>query len=118
MKPSEIIEVLFGAINNQDLDNFGALLSEEAVFYFPKAKPFVGRENVLKFMKILFRKFPVLQFETSRIVADDRRAAVEWTNEGHDRSQNPYANAGVTLIEIESGKIVYISDTFKNTELF
>jgi hypothetical protein len=44
-------------------------------------------------------------------------AAVHWTNQGLNHRQEPYWNEGVTLLEIQVGKIKFISDFFKDTDI-
>ncbi|MCP4681108.1 MAG: nuclear transport factor 2 family protein [Desulfobacterales bacterium] len=118
MQATEILNNLFKSINGRDSLAMGELCDEEIVFHFPKTAPLEGRDKVLRFMNILFRKYPELIFTTGRIVVNGNLAATEWTNKGKDKADNPYNNAGVTFVELKNGKIIYMSDTFKDTEVF
>jgi len=103
-------------MNARDPAAFASLLAEGAVFHFPGTAPIEGGARIEKFVKILFFKFPALAFELRRVICDERRAAVEWANEGTSRDGAPYRNAGVTVIELDGdGRVVYLSDTFKDT---
>jgi ketosteroid isomerase-like protein len=114
--PAEIAAALFHAMNTRDPAAFTALLAGGAVFHFPGTAPIEGAARIEKFVKILFFKYPVLAFEVHRVIADDRCAAIEWTNEGASRDGAPYRNAGVTVVELDgAGRVVYMSDTFKDT---
>jgi ketosteroid isomerase-like protein len=114
--PAEIGAALFRAMNARDPAAFAALLDAAAVFHFPGTKPIEGAARIEKFVKILFFRYPALAFEIRRVIADDRRAAIEWTNEGTSRDGAPYRNAGVTVLELGEGRrVVYLSDTFKDT---
>jgi ketosteroid isomerase-like protein len=114
--PAEIAAALFRAMNGRDPAAFSAHLCDDAVFHFPGTKPVEGAARIEKFIKILFFKYPALAFDVRRVIADERRAAVEWTNEGASRDGAPYRNAGVTVIELgEDGRVAYLSDTFKDT---
>jgi ketosteroid isomerase-like protein len=114
--PARIAAELFGAMNARDPAAFAALLAEGALFHFPGTKPIEGAARIEKFVKILFYKFPVLAFELRRVIADERCAAIEWTNAGANRDGAPYRNAGVTVIELNAdGRVTYLSDTFKDT---
>ena len=116
MSPAEIASALFGAMNARDPAAFAALLAEGAVFHFPGTEPIEGAARIEKFVKILFFKYPALAFRPGRVICDDHRAAVEWTNEGASRDGAPYRNAGVTVIELDAdGRVAYLSDTFKDT---
>ena len=76
----------------------------------------VGQDRILKFLKVFFRQFPELTFTVIRVIRQGDQAAVHWNNRGINRRKEPYENEGVTILEMESGKIVFISDFFKDTE--
>ena len=50
------------------------------------------------------------------MIHDGNLAAVHWTDRGVNRKKEPYENEGVTILELKEGRIVFISDFFKNTE--
>jgi ketosteroid isomerase-like protein len=106
----------FQVLNEQDLEAADNLLNAKTEFYFPKTQPIVGKDRILKFLKIFFRQFPELIFTVVRVIRQGDQVAVHWTNRGMNRHKEPYENEGVTLLEMEEGKIVYVSDFFKNTE--
>ena len=116
--PSEAAVALFAALNARDPKSFTARLADDAVFHFPGTKTISGAARIEQFLKILFFKYPRLTFEIGRVIADASGAAVEWTNEGETREGAPYRNAGVTVLHLEGGLIVYLSDTFKDTSAF
>ena len=68
------------------------------------------------FLNILFRQYPALAFKIQRIIPQGDQAAVHWTNQGMNRHKEPHQNEGVTLLEMQDGKIRFISDFFKYTE--
>jgi ketosteroid isomerase-like protein len=113
-----MITLFFERLNNRDQENMAALLDPEARFYFPKTKPLLGKKQILRFFDILFRRYPRLTFKVERIITQGNHTAVHWTNEGANRNQTPYRNEGVTLMEIRDGKIIFMSDFFKDTEKF
>jgi len=115
---NERIEVFFRLFNERDLDGMGALLAEDAVFRFPKTADLEGRERILRFLKLLLRRFPELEFTLRETVTEGETAAAWWTNRGVDRQGEPYANEGATWIRWREGAIVSISDFFKDTEKF
>ena len=106
----------FEVLNERDLDEADKLLAPQAGFYFPKTQPLVGKDRILKFLKIFFRQYPELFFTVVRVIRQGDQAAVHWTNRGMNRGKEPYENEGVTILEIKEGKISYVSDFFKNTE--
>ena len=108
----------FGCINNRDLEQMENLLTVTAEFYFPKTQPLLGRRQIVRFFKILFRQYPELSFQVEGTIIQENRAAVHWTNHGCNRRKEPYENEGVTILEEEGGKIRFMSDFFKDTEKF
>ncbi|MBE9543505.1 MAG: nuclear transport factor 2 family protein [Proteobacteria bacterium] len=106
----------FEILNDRDLDKADNLLDSRTEFFFPKTQPIIGKDRILKFLKIFFRQYPELVFTVLRVIHQGDLAAVHWTNRGINRRKEPYENEGVTIMEIKEGKISYISDFFKNTE--
>lgn len=111
-------ERFFDALNGRDFAAIEQLLDDDAQLYFPKTKPLFGRQRVIKFLRLLFRKYPQLDFSVRRIIGQQGQAAIHWTNRGADRHGNLYENEGVTLIELSGNRIRFISDFFKDTEKF
>ena len=106
----------FQILNERDLDAADILLDPGAEFYFPKTNPIIGKERILKFLRVFFRSFTELTFTVRRVIHEGDLAAVHWTDRGVNRKNEPYENEGVTILELKEGKIVMISDFFKNTE--
>ena len=116
MSDTQLIDMFFDVFNHRDLARMEGVLAADAEFYFPKTQPLIGEERIFKFLKILFRQYPELAFEVKRVILQGEWAAVYWTNKGMNRWEEPYQNEGVTLLEIQNGKIKYISDFFKDTQ--
>ena len=118
MNFEEAVTQFFHVINERNLEKLEDLLDEKAEFYFPKTQPLLGKEKILRFFKILFRRYPELVFQIKRRILQGEAAAVHWSNEGVKKGGEQYANEGITLLETKSQKIVFISDFFKDTEKF
>ena len=114
----EVVSRFFTLVNERDLSKLEALLREESEFYFPKTKPMLGKDRIIRFFKILFHRFPHLEFQIQRTIVQEANAAVHWSNRGMNRRKEPYENEGVTILEMEEGRITFISDFFKDTEKF
>ena len=113
-----MIETFFKLINSRDLEKMKDFLHPNAKFYFPKAKPLIGRDRILLFFKILFHQYPELTFEIQRVIRNGDKVAVHWTNHGTNRNKGSYENEGVTILEMKNNKITFMSDFFKDTEKF
>lgn len=118
MDDHNAVSDFFKLVNDRDLERLGYLLTDGAEFYFPKTRPLFGKERILRFFSILFRRYPELNFEVQRTIVQGPMAAVHWTNRGANRRQEPYENEGVTILEMQGPKVRFISDFFKDTEKF
>jgi ketosteroid isomerase-like protein len=118
MQDEQSVDQFFEIVNRRELSKLGKLLSESAEFYFPKTQPLLGREKIIQFFRILFRQYPELVFEIKRKIIQKGWMAAHWVNQGVNRNGDQYNNEGVTLLEMQDGKITFISDFFKDTEKF
>ena len=118
MADNAIIERFFNLLNRRALPEMDAVLTAEARLDFPKTRPLIGKDAILKFLRLLFRQYPQLNFTVEGIIREGSKAAVHWTNRGLNRKGEPYANEGVTLIDLDDSRIRHISDFFKNTDKF
>jgi len=107
--------LVFKAMNIRDFSILDPYLSKEVVLDFPGAGRIEGYRKVLIFMKALLRKFPELQFDISDIITEKEKSCIVWTNKGENMDGEPYFNSGISLIHFFRGKIVFISDYFKDT---
>lgn len=112
---SQLVRILFNALNSRNLASLEQHLAEDAGFDFPGPGLICGRKKIILFLKILFRKFSRLTFALQRVIAEDDCACAVWTNEGEDKQGKPYGNRGITLLEMRDGKIIFMSDYFKDT---
>jgi ketosteroid isomerase-like protein len=110
-----IAETIFSALNSRDLSRLDEYLDEHATFDFPGASLIQGRKKIILFFKILFRKYPRLTFTVKETIVEGEGVCVLWTNTGTSKDGLAYNNRGVTIIHITDGKILFLSDYFKDT---
>ena len=113
--PQEIVQILFNALNSRDLSLLHGYLAEDSSFDFPGTGLIYGREKILLFFKILFRKYRRLTFSVVTVITEEDRACALWTNEGEDKLGKAYSNRGITFLELKAGQIIFLSDYFKDT---
>ena len=119
MPDNKALHRFFDALNRRDPEQIGSLLAEEADLYFPKTKTMRGKDQILRFFKILFHLYPELLFQLEKTIIEGKTAAAHWKNRGKNRKGEPYNNEGITLFrEGDKGPIVFMSDFFKDTEKF
>ena len=116
MSDNHLVHKFFEMLNHRDTKEMEDLVGPDTEFYFPKTQPLIGKKRIMKFLNILFRQYPELDFKIQRVIQQDDKAAVHWTNQGMNRRKEPYQNEGVTILEMQDGKIRFISDFFKDTE--
>jgi len=116
MSDDHLIHEFFEMLNHRDTKEMEDLVGPDTEFYFPKTQPLIGKQRIMKFLNLLFRQYPVLEFKIQRVIQQDDQAAVHWINQGMNRRKKPYRNEGVTILEMQEGKIKFISDFFKDTE--
>jgi ketosteroid isomerase-like protein len=105
----------FDAMNARDFTDLELHLSPDVAFDFPGAGDIIGSRRMLLFLKVLFRKYTRLVFTVQEVLADGERACAVWTNEGMTAEGEPYCNSGVTVMHFSGGRIVALSDYFKDT---
>ena len=108
----------FEFLSTQNLGQMANFLKEDARLFFPKTQPLIGKEKILKFFQILFRRYPELTFTVEHTIAEKHKVAVHWKNKGINRKNEPYENEGVTLFFVEDGLVYLMSDFFKDTGKF
>lgn len=113
--PVDPVHILFAALNCRDLSLLDGYLAEDAGFDFPGPGLITGRKKILLFLKILFRKYSRLTFSVERIIREQDYACAVWTNEGEEKTGKAYRNRGITFLHVKEGKIIYLSDYFKDT---
>ncbi len=105
----------FDAMNARDFTALELHLARDVVFDFPGVDLIDGSRRMLLFLKLLFRKYARLVFTVEEVLVDEERACVLWTNEGQTAEGEPYLNRGVTVMHFSEGRIVSLSDYFKDT---
>ena len=111
----DLARLIFTSLNSRDLSELEYYLAESASLDFPGAGCLKGKKRVLAFFKVLFRRYPQLEFTVEEVISEGGRACVLWNNKGQNSKGNPYNNHGITFVKLEQGKIIFISDFFKDT---
>lgn len=115
MHTKDLVSILFGAMNTRNLSELEDHLSEEIVFDFPGSGTIQGKKKVLTFLKVLFRQYPKLDFKVENLIREAEQVCVLWSNRGMRKDGKLYQNRGVTIIKVSNGKIISLSDYFKDT---
>ncbi|MCF6357158.1 MAG: nuclear transport factor 2 family protein [Draconibacterium sp.] len=111
----KLAQLVFDCFNTRDFSKVEPFVADDIIFNFPGAGDILGARKALFFMKMLLRKFPVLEFDISEIIVEGEKAVAVWTNSGKNTEGEEYSNSGMTLFHFKDGMISVISDYFKNT---
>ena len=111
----ELAELVVTSMDKRDFTLYEKHVAEDAVLDFPGSEKVKGCRRIIVFLKAVLRKYPELKFTIEKIIVDGMGAAVVWSNKGKDKSGEPYDNRGIPFVQMRDGKIVLISDYFKDT---
>lgn len=105
----------FKALSLRDFSEVDPFVHPDVVLDFPGVGRIEGARRVFIFIKTLHRKYPVLDFMVNEVFSDGNQICAIWTNKGENLAREPYSNSGATIFHLDHGKIIFISDYFKDT---
>ena len=111
----------FQNLNNHDLEGFMSAWRDDGVFTYPgdiwSSGRFTGKLAVTEWFRKFLAQFPKLNFDIQQICAQNIFAmggsnvmTVHWNLYLTNRSVRVGQNSGVTVITLESGKVVDVKD--------
>ena len=110
-----IVNGIFNAMNLKDFSEMEPYMDQDIVFDFPGVEPAVGKKRVLLLLQVILRNYKEIQFDVQHIILEDNKAVAIWSNKGLTNDNTYYSNKGLTWVEFKNGKIVLLSDYFKDT---
>jgi len=111
----ELAALVVTSMDKRDFTLYEKHVAEDAELDFPGSETVKGCRRIIVFLRAVLRKYPELKFTIENIIVDEVGAAVVWANKGKFKNGEPYNNRGITIVQIRGGKIVIISDYFKDT---
>ncbi len=112
--PAEVADAVFAALSTRDIDEVLRYVHEDCVDDFVVVGMFRGRAAIRVFYDEMFAAFPDFVIHPLAVVADDRRAAVQWVVSatfigepflGIRATGSPLELRGLDLMEIEDGLV-------------
>ena len=111
----------FEALNRHDLTKFMSAWRDNGVFIYPGDIPesgiFTGKSSVEGWFRMFLEQFPEIRFEIQDICVKNicafggtNAVSVHWNIYLLNRTGRRGQNSGVTVISIESGKVVHVKD--------
>jgi ketosteroid isomerase-like protein len=118
----------FDALNRHDLDTFMTSWAEDGIYIFPGSLSISGETKGKKAIRELFQKFldkfPSINFTVKNIFVQNIFAlgstnviAVEWDVNYKNQEGEEFENSGVTVVQVEKGKVVLVREYIFDVEL-
>ncbi|MCS3868413.1 limonene-1,2-epoxide hydrolase [Chryseobacterium ginsenosidimutans] len=107
-------------LNSLNIEHLEKWFTDETVIWIPPAKEISGKTRILALFRAIFRRYEKIEWRVSEIFALGNDKYFYQTNSlGNMNGKGTYENEICTIIHFsESGKIVYLSDYFKDTRSF
>lgn len=118
---TKIAESFISTVDRQNFDSFAALFSDNATYEeVCSGRFYTGKAAIKNYMVATIEGMPDSKFEIVSIVADEKKAVVEWIWKGTNTVGWPQLNLpatdktmtlkGISIMEIENAKIVKNKD--------
>ena len=115
---SKFIEALRTLEDTKDAEPLASLYTDEAaVGNLIAPDGFRGQEGAREFWAEYRGTFDAAKSTFRNVIAGEGTAALEWTTEGTSFEGRPFRYAGVTILEIEAGRVSRSSAYFDPTAL-
>lgn len=115
---NEFIEALWTLEETKDAGPLTALYAENAsVGNVVAPDQYQGPDGARKFWTEYRGSFDKAKSKFRNVIASDTSAALEWTTEGTSFNGSPLSYSGVTILEIEGGKVTRSSAYFDPSAL-
>lgn len=109
----KFIEALRTLEDGKDVEPLAALYTDEAVVgNLIAPEKFHGQDGAREFWTEYRGTFGTAKSTFRNVIAGDGSAALEWTTEGASFEGQPFTYAGVTILEIEGGRVTRSSAYF------
>lgn len=111
----------FGALNHHDLPKFMSAWRDDGAFVYPGDIPesgaFKGKNAVEAWFRHFFEQFPKIQFNLQDVcvrnlfdLSGTNVVAVHWNIHLTNREGREGQNSGVTVVNIERGRVYLVKD--------
>lgn len=107
-------------LGRRDAEALKKWFTEKSVLWMPPAPPIEGERRILVAFRVIFRAYTDLNWSVKEVYSVGNNRFIymtdSWGTIGRDM---PYKNNILTVIDFDAdGRIVYLSDYFKDTAIF
>ncbi len=115
---NQFIQALWTLEETKDAEPLAALYAEDAlVGNMIAPDQYQGSDGARKFWTEYRGTFDAAKSKFRNVIASDSGAALEWITEGTSFTGSPLSYSGVTILEIEGGKVTRSSAYFDPSAL-
>ncbi len=112
-----LIDRYFSALNDEDYEVLEDVFHPEAVLRPPGTRSRTGHDEIMRFFRKVFEKFPQHADAPSRVLSDGNCVVVEIDFAGMTSSQSPVSFPAVDIFDIEDSQITNLSQWFDTAEV-
>lgn len=107
-------------LNSLDIKHLEKWFTDESVIWIPHTKEISGKNRILALFKAIFRKYDRIEWQVFEIFPlGDQKYFYQTKSYGTMINKGIYENSICTVVHFsEAGKIIYLSDYFKDTQAF
>ena len=112
-----VIDRYFAALNDEDYEVLEDVFHPEAVLRPPGTRSRVGHDEIMRFFRKVFERFPQHTDSPSRVLSDGNRVVVEIDFVGMTSNQTHVSFPAVDIFDIEDSQIINLSQWFDTAEV-
>jgi len=112
-----LIDRYFAALNEEDYEALEDVFHPEAVLRPPGTRSRAGHDEIMRFFRKVFEKYPQHADNPSRVLSDGNCVVVEIDFNGMTSSQAPVSFLAVDIFDIEDSRIINLSQWFDTAEV-
>lgn len=107
-------------LNSLNTDLLEKWFTDESTIWIPPAKEISGKSRILALFRAIFRRYENIEWSVSEIFSlGNNKYFYQTTSLGNMFGKGSYKNEICTVIQFcENGKILFLSDYFKDTKAF
>lgn len=107
-------------LNSLKIDQLEKWFTDESTIWIPPSKEISGKNRILALFRAIFRRYEKIEWHVSEIFhLGNEKYFYQTTSIGNMSGSGEYENSICTIVQFsEHGKIIYLSDYFKDTKVF
>jgi len=107
-------------LNSLNIEHLEKWFTDESTIWIPPSKEISGKNRILALFRAIFRRYESIEWQVFEIFPlGNQKYFYQTTSYGTMINKGIYENNICTVVHFsEDGKIIYLSDYFKDTKAF